>query len=276
MLKSLLIGLDGTPDGEGALELGLRWAGQFEALAVGIGVVDEPGINAVEASAFSEGAPRLVTESALSDVKLRIGEVLIEFTRRCDAAGVACRTTMQVGTPYARILREAAATDLILLGLRTHFAYGGQDRPDETLAQVIKQGSRPVVAVPTAPSAGDPVVVAYDGSLQASRTLAAFETTGLGCRHPVHVVGIAGAHEEIAYHVDQAVEFLRRHEVDAHAHVVKDARPPASALLEEVRRLEAGLLVMGAFGQSAIREFLLGSVTRTLLKESPVPVFCFH
>ena len=33
---------------------------------------------------------------------------------------------------------------------------------------------------------------------------------------------------------------------------------------------------MGAYGQPVLREFLIGSVTRTILKECPVPVFCYH
>ena len=42
------------------------------------------------------------------------------------------------------------------------------------------------------------------------------------------------------------------------------------------RRLKAGLLVMGAYGQPVLREFFLGSVTRTILEESPVPLFLYH
>ena len=40
--------------------------------------------------------------------------------------------------------------------------------------------------------------------------------------------------------------------------------------------LDAGMLVMGAYGQSVLREFFLGSVTRMILQECRVPVFCFH
>ena len=53
-------------------------------------------------------------------------------------------------------------------------------------------------------------------------------------------------------------------------------RPPAEVILEQVRRLKAGLLVMGAYGQPALREFFLGSVTRKVLEESPVPLFLYH
>jgi nucleotide-binding universal stress UspA family protein len=33
---------------------------------------------------------------------------------------------------------------------------------------------------------------------------------------------------------------------------------------------------MGAYGRSALREFFLGSVTQTLLREAAVPLFLFH
>ena len=36
------------------------------------------------------------------------------------------------------------------------------------------------------------------------------------------------------------------------------------------------LLVMGAYGQPAWREFIFGSATRSLLKLSPVPLFLCH
>ena len=47
-------------------------------------------------------------------------------------------------------------------------------------------------------------------------------------------------------------------------------------ILEQIGRLNAGLLVMGAYGQPVLREFFLGSVTRTLLQETPVPLLLFH
>jgi nucleotide-binding universal stress UspA family protein len=36
------------------------------------------------------------------------------------------------------------------------------------------------------------------------------------------------------------------------------------------------LLVMGAYGHSRLREFILGGVTRSLLREMTVPVLLSH
>ena len=43
MLRSILVGLDGSEHSDSALGLALRWASRYDALLVGIGCIDEPG-----------------------------------------------------------------------------------------------------------------------------------------------------------------------------------------------------------------------------------------
>jgi nucleotide-binding universal stress UspA family protein len=50
----------------------------------------------------------------------------------------------------------------------------------------------------------------------------------------------------------------------------------AAVLLHWAGVFRAELMVMGAYGQPVVREFLLGSVTRTVLRDSPVPLFLYH
>ncbi|MGZ6022234.1 MAG: universal stress protein, partial [Rhizomicrobium sp.] len=47
-------------------------------------------------------------------------------------------------------------------------------------------------------------------------------------------------------------------------------------LTEYVQSNKADLLVMGAYGHSRIREFVLGGATRSILDKPPVPVFLSH
>ena len=48
MAKSFLIGLDGTTSSARAVQLGVQWAQQCDALLVGLVVVDEASLKAVE------------------------------------------------------------------------------------------------------------------------------------------------------------------------------------------------------------------------------------
>jgi nucleotide-binding universal stress UspA family protein len=275
MLRSILIGLDGSDDGAYALELGLRWARESDAQLVGIAVVDEPGILSSASALLAEGPTRPVAATTVVEARRRAGECVREFARRCDEYGVRCRILSEVGEPYVEILVEAQTCDLIILG-RRHLEHGWWCQPDDTLTQVLRKSPRPVVTVPRSLAGGEAVVVAYDGSLQASRTLYALEASGLAHSRTVHVVSVAHQRPEAAVRMERALAFLRAHDVEAHGHPVESGRAPAVVIEEKLLSFDAGLLVMGAYGQPTLREFFIGSVTRTLLESCAVPIFCSH
>jgi nucleotide-binding universal stress UspA family protein len=52
--------------------------------------------------------------------------------------------------------------------------------------------------------------------------------------------------------------------------------PASSVILSEAKRLHAGLIVMGAYGQPLIKETVFGSVTARVLKKSNLPLFLYH
>ncbi|MFM7420603.1 MAG: universal stress protein [Alphaproteobacteria bacterium] len=50
----------------------------------------------------------------------------------------------------------------------------------------------------------------------------------------------------------------------------------SALLLNHASDIGADLLVMGAYGHSRLREFILGGVTRSLLREMTIPVLLSH
>jgi nucleotide-binding universal stress UspA family protein len=276
MLKSLLIGLDGTADCEGAVKLGVQWAKRYDALAAGIAVIDEPGIQNAEKGHFGSHRADAGVTPRVTEARLRATEILHAFARRCESACVGYRTLEALGSPVAEIREEAQRFDVILLGSETHFAYGWHDEPDETLGRVLRDGPRPVIVVPREPAEGDTVLVAYDGSLQAARAVAAFEASGLGRDRTIHVVSISPDLSDAAQDTDRAVEFLRFHGLNVLSNPIDSSLLPEEIILRQISRISAGLVVMGAYGQPVLKEFFLGSVTRSMLKECPAPLFLAH
>jgi nucleotide-binding universal stress UspA family protein len=173
-------------------------------------------------------------------------------------------------------MTEAQQYDLIMLGQQTHFHPETQSGPCDTLHAMLKNTPRPVIAVPEKLAGGNSVLIAYDGSPPAVRSLQAFQELGLRSSQEVHVLCVDPDHVEAARRADRAVEFLRLHEVVASPHAIGSSRSPAQVILAQAGHLGASLLVMGSFGHSTLREFFLGSVTRTVLKESTVPLFLYH
>jgi nucleotide-binding universal stress UspA family protein len=272
MLKSLLVGLDGSPYSETAVEMGLRWAQRFDALLVGLGIIEEPAAAVPEPVPFGPGEYKAYRDAVLADARRKAERFLEQFALRCAGAKVACKLLEDVGMPWEQIVREAERYDLVLLGKRTYFHFEQETEVDDTLTRVVKHSPRPVVTAPEVLS-GKGVLVAYDGSLAAARALQSFQALGLDESEEVHVVSVAPSYGEAARCADRAAEFLRLHEVNARAVPVASDAHPAEVIMDQVRQLSPRLLVMGAYGRPAWREFLFGSVTQALLKRSPVPVF---
>jgi len=277
MLKSILLGLDGSPSADAALELGIQWAKRFDALLAGLGIVDEAAIRAPEPEPIGGGYYKHERDEELVQAAHRAMEQVLErFAARCAEAGVAFDRLENAGVPYQAVLRESQRYDLVLFGHETHFRFGTQNRPDETLWNVLKQAPRPVVVAPPELHGGASNVLAYNGSPQADRALQAFQSSGLDLGEEVCVLSLGDDPEETGRQAQSAAESLRRHRINAAAHTRAPAGGVHQAILEEVRKRNARLLVMGAYGHSTVREFLLGSVTKDVLRASPAPVFLCH
>lgn len=274
MLKSILVGLDGTHYSHVALELGIQWAKALDAVLVGLGIVDEPTICRTEPVPIGASAYKLERdEYRIAEARKKVEDFLDEFTARCTEEGVSCKGLEDVGLPFREILRESHRYDLVLLGHETHFHFETADGADETLWRVLRRESRPVVIAPPELRSGSSVVLAYDESPQADRALQAFQTSGLDLGQDVFVLCIGAREDKTACEADEAVEFLESHGIRAIPCTRKFTDRPGREILEEVDRHDARLLVMGVSKHSTLRDLLLGGVTKTVLRESPVPVF---
>jgi len=50
----------------------------------------------------------------------------------------------------------------------------------------------------------------------------------------------------------------------------------SAQIVDTARETGAGLIVMGAYGHSRLREFLVGGVTRDLIASCPIPLLLAH
>ena len=72
-------------------------------------------------------------------------------------------------------------------------------------------------------------------------------------------------------------DYLRHHDVTAEIHLFsRSDRAIGEALQQAAIDRGAGLLVMGAYGHSRIREFVLGGATRTVLANRRLPILMSH
>jgi nucleotide-binding universal stress UspA family protein len=122
------------------------------------------------------------------------------------------------------------------------------------------------------------VVVAWNGSRESARALAE-SFPYLHQARKVGVVVVEGRHptEAEALMGNDAVHHLRHHGINAIKYrAVGQEDEIADALIEECRKLDANLLVMGSYGHSRLHELLPGSTTDRMLRQSPFPLLVAH
>lgn len=277
MLRSILVGIDNTTSSQSAIELGIRWAKRHNSLLVGLGVVNEPAIRQPEATPLGAGYFKQMADDAeMAAAQRRVAQLLEQFTLRCTEAGVSFKLLQDVGDPAEEINLEAQRYDLIMLGREIEFSFGAFAAVEHSIQEVVRHAPRPVVCVPEVVPSAESVLVAYDSSLQSARALQCLLATGLLDGREVHVTSVADDTLEAAKHCDRAIEYLRLHEIKATPHPVKSESGIARHLLDTARRVDAGLIVMGAYGKRTLRDFVFGSVTQRMLALSDLPLMLFH
>jgi nucleotide-binding universal stress UspA family protein len=140
---------------------------------------------------------------------------------------------------------------------------------------------RPVLLVPPGlkmalPVANGPVVIAWNGSVEADRAIGAAMPMLQGASRVIIVMG-EEERRPADFSLHGLTDYLARHGVAAT--VVTSKVEPSYAgryILEEAKKVGASLLVMGAYTHSRLREFVLGGVTKHVCAHADLPVLMTH
>jgi nucleotide-binding universal stress UspA family protein len=122
MLRSILVGLDGSAYSAAAVELGIQWAQHSGAVLVGLGIIDAPTICKPQPVPLGGSAYKVHHDATLlADAGHKVEQFLEDCAQRCAEADVAYQILQDTGLPAEHILLEAQQYDLIMLGQHTFF-----------------------------------------------------------------------------------------------------------------------------------------------------------
>jgi nucleotide-binding universal stress UspA family protein len=178
------------------------------------------------------------------------------------------------------VLTHARTADLVVTAQKeSDWDYADMfDIPD----WLAMESGRPVLVVPKAGdmnSIGERVLVAWNNSRESTR--AVFDALPVLTRAKDVTVLVVEEADKPETKGDLAgaeiCATLARHGVNVTAQQVKPGRGDAGVeLLAQVVAHNCDLLVMGCYGRSRFREFVLGGATRHVLQHATVPVLMGH
>jgi len=230
--------------------------------------------------------------NALSHVVLNLPEQIRAVYSRCaDIAAELIRTVDQHGD-REQLMAHASSLKLnpVLMGERAAeiarcydlsiVGWAPQNAGIHALTESLLFGSgRPVVLVPESAKLQqlEHIAVAWDGTRAASRAVADGRRF-LKRSSRVSVITVAG--EKPIRDQDRGeifAESLRRAGLEARFFSTSmDGRSISETLQNQAVSLGADLLIMGGFGHSRIRNFVLGSATRGVMHQLAMPVLLSH
>lgn len=166
----------------------------------------------------------------------------------------------------------ADLADLVVLSARLDDGGGVRPRAGSLPLHI----RRPLLAVP--PDArtldlGRGVLIAWDGSKPAIEAVRAAVPI---LRHAAQVAMVEIDPPAGAMPMDMIATYLSRHGIVPDLIERQRHDTIAATLIDQVYAMDAGLVVMGTYGNSRLTEAIFGGVTRTMLATTPVALLMAH
>jgi nucleotide-binding universal stress UspA family protein len=276
MIKDILANLSVTKEGGPAADYAVSVAAALQAHLTGVAFIYDPVVP-VSGTGY---IPAEVIESQEADNETAAKAAIKKFIAATDRAGIS-------GDPLTISASLAAAGDKFArMARRFDLAIVGQARPKtSTLEEIIGEttlfeSGRPVIFVPyiqKQPFKLDNVMVCWDGSRPAARAIGD-AMPFLVKAESVEIVIVTnerGKQDEIEG-ADMG-QHLARHDVKVDVHRIPGGDiDVADALLSHAADSGTDFIVMGGYGHSRFREFVLGGVTHSIFRSMTVPVLMSH
>jgi nucleotide-binding universal stress UspA family protein len=277
--RTILANLNETANNEAVLATAAALAREFEASVTGLYVM--PAAPFYPAARY-EPIPEIFEthrdyfrrQSASVEAAFKAGlpgnSARHRFRIENSASPLICDSVLEQGRCFDLILLSKTDTKSDL-GVELDF-----------VPRVAVAVGRPVMVLPfdlPLVSIPDTVVIGWNGSREAARAL--FDSLPFLKRaKTIHVLWIdppAERSQSATWPGDGIADALDLHGIKA---VVTPAEgrgeTAGQILLKKAADTGAGLLVIGAYGHSRLSEFILGGVTRTVLRDMTCPVLLSH
>jgi nucleotide-binding universal stress UspA family protein len=275
MIKDVMVRLDGTRADDARLTAADQIAEYFDSHIIGL------FLNVLPLLIPAEGDSAAAVESVqLVDRARVIGDKLEAKLRQRLARlqkPVDLRRFDTFGDTMAEVAAREARTADVFVAMRPN---GASQEPEQFIESVLFETGRHLFLVPDRKAvtpAFDRVMIAWNGSREATRAVAeALPYLSKAETVDIVVVDANKPVEDQATLGKDLVEHLLHHGIGATVQRIMMDGDVGSTLIAESKRLKPDLMVMGGYGHSRLREWLLGGATYAALHNAPVPLVIAH
>jgi nucleotide-binding universal stress UspA family protein len=275
MVKDVVVNLSNRAGQDFASDFAISLAAAFHAHVAGIAFLYEPIIP----DGTLGGVPVDLIEIQRDENSKAAQAAVSRFETATKAAGVSAETRIldaTFGGAPTLFGRVARRFDLSVVA-QAQPEQGGAE--DLVVEGALFESGRPVIIVPYIQKQGlklERVLACWDGGRTAARAIA--DAVPLLARaKAVDIVMVTEQRKDDEITGANLSAHLARHGVRADVkRISKGEIEIEAAILDYVADSGADFMVMGGYGHSRLREFILGGVTRGILNSMTIPVLMSH
>lgn len=207
--------------------------------------------------------------------RLKGNAILEDAVKQLDAAGIAAVETLHRHGSLVETLTELEPdAELVVIGKRGEDSGLAKAHLGRELERVIRTSVRPVLVASREFKPIEKFLIAYDGGHSIIKAVEFVRRHPLLAGLQCHLLRSGKVDDKALFSLEEAAKSLREAGFDVTSHAIPGSVEEVIATAVEDYGID--LLVMGAYGHSPIRQFILGSTTTTMVRTCHIPVLMFR
>ncbi len=275
--KTILVHVDNSERALERIRIAIELAQTHDAHLVGLATV---GMIALLNTYGLDGTPAYMAE-AMADMEALAAKAAARFEAKAKAACLTSyESRVHLGDPTYQVSTDARYADLVVLG-QTEPAQWSAATPIDLPQTVMLSCGRPVLIIPYAGhfrTLGRRVMFLWNASRESARAVS--DAMPFFTRADEVRVSVFDAKANMSGHGDEpgsdVATYLARQGVKVTVNRDTSDGDVGSSVLSRANEFDADLIVMGGYGHTRLREWVLGGVSKTLLEHMTVPVLMSH
>ena len=275
--KTILVHVDNSERALERIRIAIELAQTFDAHLVGLATV---GMIALVNTYGLDGTPAYMA-AVLTDMEHLAAKAAARFEEKARAAGLTTyESRVHRGDPTYSVCTDARYADLVVLG-QTEPAQSNAATPVDLPQTVMLGCGRPVLIIPYAGhfrTLGRRVMFLWNASRESAH--AASDALPFFIRADEVRVSVFDAKANLGGHGDEpgsdVATYLVRQGAKVTVNRDTSGGDVGSSVLSRANEFDADLIVMGGYGHTRLREWVLGGVSKTLLEHMTVPLLMSH
>ncbi len=279
MFKNILLPVDGSEYGVSqlrhALDFSAVYGGKITLLhVVDIKIVEGPLLR--DLTFLSEAVTDFEYHNEIKNSLEEKGNLILQkLGAMCQQAGAAFETKLMPGIISNTIAENARTADLVIMGKRGENASFGSSAFLGSVAEAsTRLSNKPVMLVDENYKKLKKVLFAYDGTQSANKALQLLAQLVAESKYDLSVITVSDDDIDGKAILDEAVSYLETYDIKP-SQLLKSGEV-VNAIITSAEQDACDVIMMGAYGHSAIHQMLLGSTTTLLVRAAKQPVILYR